>query len=113
MAVPGAQDRWGQLAEPSAARQEVTNVDLPYGAEQLERGSITDLRRRMERLPAGHPSSPYNDDMTRKPPVARLKDLELPLHSTEQSGNGAAIYNKEEADRAWGHLIALYKANLA
>jgi len=43
----------------------------------------------MERLPPGHPSSPYNDDMTPKSPVARLKNLELPLHSTEQSSNGA------------------------
>ena len=43
----------------------------------------------MERLPPGHPSSPYNDDMTPKPPVARLKNLELPLHGTEQSSNGA------------------------
>jgi hypothetical protein len=33
----------------------------------------------MERLPPGHPSSPYNDDGTRKPPVARPADRELPL----------------------------------
>jgi hypothetical protein len=44
----------------------------------------------MERLPPGHPSSPYNDDMTPKPPVARLKNLELPLHGTEQNSNGAS-----------------------
>jgi hypothetical protein len=44
----------------------------------------------MERLPPGHPSSPYNDDMTPKPPVARLKNLELPLHGNEQSSNGAS-----------------------
>jgi hypothetical protein len=43
----------------------------------------------MERLPPGHPSSPYNDDMTPKAPVARLKNLELPLHGTEQNSNGA------------------------
>jgi hypothetical protein len=88
--VPGAQDQWGQLAEPGAPRHEVINADLPYAAQQPERGSIAELRRRMERLPPGHPSSPYNDDMTRKPPVARLKDLELPLHGSEQSSNGAA-----------------------
>jgi hypothetical protein len=87
--VPGAQDRWGQLAEPSSPRYERINADLPYGAEQPERGSIADLSRRMERLPPGHPSSPYNDDMTPKPPVTRLKNLELPLHGTEQSSNGA------------------------
>ena len=88
--MPGAQDRWGQLAEPGAPRYERINADFSYAAEQPERGSIADLRRRMERLPPGHPSSPYNDDMTPKPPVARLKNLELPLHGTEQSGNGAS-----------------------
>ena len=88
--MPGAQDRWGQLAEPGAPRYEAINADFPYGTEQPERGSIADLRRRMERLPPGHPSSPYNDDMTPKPPVARLKNLELPLHGTEQNSNGAS-----------------------
>jgi hypothetical protein len=44
----------------------------------------------MERLPPGHPSSPYNDDLTPKPPVFRLKDLELPLHGNEHGFNGAA-----------------------
>ena len=27
--------------------------------------------------------------------------------------NGTPIYDKAEADRAWGHLVALYKANIA
>jgi len=49
---------------------------------------MSDLRRRLERLPPGHPSSPYNDDLTRKAPVFRLKDLELPLHGTENGPNG-------------------------
>jgi hypothetical protein len=43
----------------------------------------------MERLPPGHPSSPYNDDMTPKPRVYRLKDLELPLHGNEHGPNGS------------------------
>jgi hypothetical protein len=94
--VPGAQDRWGQLADPGAPRYEAINADFPYGTEQPERGSIADLRRRMERLPPGHPSSPYNDDMTPKPPVARLKNLELPLHGTEQNSNGASAGTAHE-----------------
>ena len=94
--MPGAQDRWGQLAEPGAPRYEAINADFPYGTEQPERGSIADLRRRMERLPPGHPSSPYNDDMTPKPPVARLKNLELPLHGTEQNSNGASAGTAHE-----------------
>jgi hypothetical protein len=45
------------------------------------RGSVTDLRQRLESLPPGHPSSPYHDDGSRKSPVIRLKDLELPVRS--------------------------------
>jgi hypothetical protein len=39
----------------------------------------SDLAQRMERLPPGHPSSPYDEDGTRKPPVTRPADRELPL----------------------------------
>ena len=41
--------------------------------------SAQDLRHRLERLPHGHPSSPYGDDGTRKPPPPDLTKLELPL----------------------------------
>ena len=49
--------------------------DRPLAVEKAN----DDLAQRMERLPPGHPSSPYNDDGTRKPPVARPADRELPL----------------------------------
>jgi hypothetical protein len=49
--------------------------DRPLAAEK----AAGDLTQRLERLPPGHPSSPYNDDGTRKPPVARPADRELPL----------------------------------
>jgi hypothetical protein len=87
--MPGAQDGWGQLTEPGPRDREAALTDLPRGADRPERGSLADLRQRLERLPPGHPSSPYNDDLTRKPPVARLKDLELPFHDT----NGAARHH--------------------
>jgi hypothetical protein len=92
--MPGAQDRWGQLAEPGMRNQDGMQPDLPQHADRPERGSIEDLRQRLERLPPGHPSSPYNDDLTRKPPVARLKDLELPFHDT----NGAARHHDPEPE---------------
>jgi hypothetical protein len=38
-----------------------------------------ELQERMERLPPGHPSSPYNDDGSRKPPPLDLSDYELPI----------------------------------
>ena len=40
--------------------------------------SREDLQRRLERLPPGHPSSPYHADGSRKPPPPSLRALELP-----------------------------------
>jgi hypothetical protein len=96
--MPGAQDRWGQLTEPSAPNQESTAADRPHVVDRPERGSLAEMQQRLERLPPGHPSSPYNDDLTRKPPVARLKDLELPLQGNEHGPNGAATHH--DADPA-------------
>jgi hypothetical protein len=90
--MPGAQDRWGQLTEPSAPRREATAGDRPQLVDRPERGSLAEMQQRLERLPPGHPSSPYNDDLTRKPPVARLKDLELPLQGNEHGANGTGTH---------------------
>src|SRR5215831_15849207 len=49
-----------------------TRESDPIGAE---------LRKRMERLPPGHPSSPYNDDGSRKPPVPDPFEHDYPLPS--------------------------------
>jgi hypothetical protein len=38
-----------------------------------------DLQARLERLPPNHPSSPYRDDGSRKPPPPDLTQYELPL----------------------------------
>ena len=98
--MPGAQDRWGQLTEPSAPKQEVTAADRPQFVDRPERGSLAEMRQRLERLPPGHPSSPYNDDLTPKPPVARLKDLELPLQGNGHGANGAATrYEPDPAEK--------------
>jgi hypothetical protein len=89
--MPGAQDRWDQLAEPYARNQEAALSDRPRIADRPKRGSLVDLRQRLDRLPPGHPSSPYDDDLTPKPPVPRLKDLELPVRATSarDTTNGA------------------------
>jgi hypothetical protein len=95
--MPGAQDRWDQLADPNVRSQEpLSQLDPPRIADRPERGSLVDLRHRLERLPAGHPSSPYNDDLSRKPPVARLKDLELPLQGSERDTNGTARQHEHD-----------------
>jgi hypothetical protein len=56
--------------------------DRPHAPETAR----DDLAQRMERLPPGHPSSPYSDDGSRKPPVPRHTDRELPLPD-EQSAD--------------------------
>jgi hypothetical protein len=66
--------------------------DRPLAAEK----ATGDLTQRMERLPPGHPSSPYNDDGTRKPPVARLADRELPLPDEQAADTGLDSPDAEE-----------------
>jgi carboxymethylenebutenolidase len=69
-----------------------------------------------------------SDDAQRPTDKDKLREAfgskaEVELYTTCQHGwcvsdmpkqaNGSPIYDKAEADRAWGHLVALYKANLA
>jgi carboxymethylenebutenolidase len=69
-----------------------------------------------------------NDDASQPDAKDKLKEAfgskaEVEVYTTCQHGwcvtdmppgpNGKPIYDKAEADRAWGHLVALYKANLA
>src|SRR5215472_7380476 len=99
--MPGAQDRWDQLADPNVRSPEpLSQLDPPRIADRPGRGSLADLRQRLERLPAGHPSSPYNDDLSRKPPAARLKDLELPLQGSERDTNGTARQHEHDRQSA-------------
>ena len=57
-----------------------------------------DLAQRMERLPPGHPSSPYNEDGTRKPPVARSADRELPLPEEQAADAESAVPAPRQSD---------------
>jgi hypothetical protein len=101
--MPGAQERSDQLAEPNAGTREApVPPDILRAADRPERDSLGDLRRRLERLPAGHPSSPFNDDLTRKAPVARLKDLELPLQGGERGAPAAEAANSPAAAASAG-----------
>src|SRR5205823_10990747 len=71
-----------------------------------------------------------NDDMQQPDAKTKLKEAfaaakvaaEIEVYSTSQHGwcvsdmpkqaNGEPIYNKSDAERAWGKLLALYKAEL-
>jgi hypothetical protein len=59
------------------------SVDMPTSADPVRQREpdpiVVQLRERMERLPYGHPSSPYNDDGSRKPPLPDLSKYELPI----------------------------------
>jgi hypothetical protein len=65
-AAPAAEAR-----EPARYRPDAVSGGRP------QPGSLADFRQRLERLPYGHPSSPYHVDGERKPPPPRLRHLEL------------------------------------
>ncbi len=92
--MPGLQDESEQRELPQAqSRDGARQADSPDTGDRQGRGSAEDLGRRLERLPPGHPSSPYHDDGTPKPPLVRLKNLELPLPGEEREPNGGASRN--------------------
>jgi hypothetical protein len=72
-----------QTAPPAGDEPPVRRVDPPFSSPKP--GSWADLRQRLERLPYGHPSSPYHVDGERKPPPPRLKHLELAPPGREPS----------------------------
>ena len=63
-----AQDRTVEQEQPREA-------DRPREAQPQQ----AELSARLERLPIGHPSSPYRDDGIHKPPPPDLSKYELPL----------------------------------
>jgi len=74
-------------AEPDAGQASGRN-DRPAG--EPDPGSLADLRRRLESLPAGHPSSPFHADGGRRSPPLRLKHLELAPPRRDRPGSGTA-----------------------
>ena len=86
--MPGPKDPSDQAAGAYGRGSDSPRRPDPPGgpADRPARGSLADLEQRLERLPLGHPSSPYHDDGSSKTPVVRLKDLELPLPG--ESGTG-------------------------
>jgi hypothetical protein len=72
--VPGL---FGQRGHPGAPGGPAG----PSGAE---------MRAALDRLPPGHPSSPWAANGTRRPPPPRLPDLELPLPGVWTDSPGEA-----------------------
>ena len=72
--MPGPQDHVAEQ-ERSPDQALPRAADGPRGT----RVRPDDLQGRLERLPTNHPSSPYRDDGSRKPPPPDLSEYELPL----------------------------------
>jgi hypothetical protein len=69
-------------------------------ADRPTRGPATscDLSARLERLPVGHPSSPYRDDDSRKPPPPDLSKYELSLPDESDSYTNTELADRPRTD---------------
>ena len=84
---------------PSAGDSPARQIDQPNRTPVP--GSWADLSQRLERLPYGHPSSPYHVDGERKPPPPRLKHLELAPPVADRPGElpaGPGRYDLPDSD---------------
>ena len=59
----------------------------------------------MERLPPGHPSSPYNDDGSRKPPPPDLSAYELPIPGDPDYRPGTLNVSETKASDADADVV--------
>ena len=95
-----AQDRTAEQREPRETDR-LPEVQPPQA----------DLAARLERLPIGHPSSPYRDDGSRKPSPPDLSKCELPLpgESDSSASTELADHPRTAPDGSWdwkGHKLA-------
>jgi hypothetical protein len=67
------------------AAEPVQRPSTGFGSpDRATAGSHADLRSRLARLPAGHPSSPYDDGGQGRPAPTRLRQLELGVPAPER-----------------------------
>jgi len=64
------------------------------------KGSLAELRLRLERLPAGHPSSPYDETGARRPAPQQLRQLELPLADEDEHPTLSRLLKPSADDRS-------------
>lgn len=105
--MPGPHDHLaeqGRVPDQSRPRE----ADVPHET----RVRSDDLQARLERLPANHPSSPFRDDGTRKPPPPDLSEYELPFPDAPDSPTDpdlpAADQARTNPDGSWdwkGHHL--------
>ena len=82
-----------------AARARSQRRPTPLGpAGRAPAGSLADLRSRLDRLPDGHPSSPYEDGGHARPLPILLKHLELGLPAPGRELGGGSVAEAEPDD---------------
>ena len=95
-------------------QRELREADRPPEVQPPQ----ADLAARLERLPVGHPSSPYRDDGSRKPSPPDLAKYELPLpdESHSSADTELADHPRTAPDGSWewkGHKLAPERALIA
>jgi predicted kinase len=79
--------------QPTAAEGLADRVALPERT-----GDRDELRRRLERLPPGHPSSPFEADGTPRPPEPGLRSHETPEADTSSEADARPLTDAEHAE---------------
>ena len=100
--TPPGVDQAGPRVPDQVSRREPGAVG-PRESDPITAG----LRERMERLPPGHPSSPYNDDGSPKPPLPDLSAYELPIPGDpdyQPEPSAAAEADQAEAAQTPGYV---------
>jgi hypothetical protein len=126
--MPGA-DMAGRRDRPDLPDEPAPPHDAsrPAAGERPDRPTRTDqadltrLQDHLDELPHGHPSSPYHQDGTRRPPTINLRDLELPLdndpepdspHETPESLDSADSTRGNTLQDAMPALQASWESHL-
>lgn len=96
--MPGPQDQVPRPEQPvREAPHPETHSPRETDAPREAHASTDTLRERLERLPPNHPSSPFREDGSRKPPPPDLKKLSLPLPDEPSPDTGTPADNSDLA----------------
>jgi hypothetical protein len=85
---------------PPAESAQLSGPSLVAPTGRPTAGSLADLRSRLARLPAGHPSSPYEDGGQARPLPTRLRQLELGLPAPGREAGDSAPSRIDVGDSA-------------
>jgi hypothetical protein len=88
-----------------AEQRRIPDQARPHPADNPHDSQVRpdDLEARLERLPLNHPSSPYRDDGSRKPPPPDLTKSELPLPDEPDSPTDQGLSDQPNTapDGSW------------